>query len=97
MNKANGGVLHGGITSALLDEVLGRVAIANDLWMVTAGEPVRVMEKIVGVRRRLLKTRGEIRLADGTLAVEATATLIEAPEAVRTAWESEREYWQVDS
>lgn len=102
------GVLHGGIISAILDEVLGRVAIANELWMMTAqmevryrapipiGQPIRAMGEIVEVRRRLMKARGEIRLADGTLAAEATATFIEAPQEIRASWESEREYWRVD-
>jgi len=102
------GVLHGGITSAILDEVIGRTAIANGLWMMTAqmevryrapipiGQPIRAMGEIVEVRRRLMKARGEIRLANGTLAAEATATFVEAPQEIRASWESEREYWRVD-
>jgi len=102
------GVLHGGITSALLDEVLGRTAIACGRWMMTAqmevryrapipiGQPVKVTGEVVEIKHRLLKARGEIRLADGTLAAEAKATFIEAPQEVRAAWESERQYWRVD-
>ncbi len=48
------------------------------------------------IRRRLLRARGEIRLADGTLAAEAKATFIEAPQHILAEWERERQYWRVD-
>ena len=101
------GILHGGITSTILDEVLGRTAIAHELWMVTArmevhyrapiptGQPLTAMGEIVEVKRRVMHARGEIRLADGTLAAEALGTFVQAPVAMRAGWEEEQAYWRV--
>ncbi|MDY7039503.1 MAG: PaaI family thioesterase, partial [Chloroflexota bacterium] len=69
------GLLHGGITAALLDEALGRTMIARDLWVVTAkmeiryrnpipiGEPLMVFAEPTCERRRVVEVRGELRLA----------------------------------
>jgi acyl-coenzyme A thioesterase PaaI-like protein len=82
------GVMHGGITSTILDETVGRTAFLVDMWAVTGrmevrfrqpipiGEPFTVTAEIVRVRSRALEARGEIRLADGTIAAETQATYI---------------------
>lgn len=79
------GRLHGGVSSAILDETVGRaILIAHpDVWGVTAeftvrfrapvplaGE-VRAVARITRDTRRLFEGTGEIVLDDGTVAVEA--------------------------
>ena len=79
------GRLHGGISSAILDETIGRaILIAHpDVWGVTAeftvrfrapvpldGE-VRAVARVTRDTRRLFEGTGEIVLDDGTVAVEA--------------------------
>jgi acyl-coenzyme A thioesterase PaaI-like protein len=102
------GILHGGLTSAILDEVIGRTAIAHDLWMVTArieiryhapipiGQPLTAVGEILGVKRRLMQARAEIRLVDDTVAAEAIGTFVEAPAEIRVEWEREKPFWRVD-
>ena len=80
------GRLHGGISSAILDETIGRaITIAHPgVWGVTAeltlryrkplpltGE-VRAVGRITRDTRRLFEGSGEILLEDGSVAVEAT-------------------------
>jgi uncharacterized protein (TIGR00369 family) len=84
------GRLHGGISSAILDETIGRaITIANPgVWGVTAelsvryrkplpprGE-IRCVGRITRDTRRLFKGSGEIVLADGTVAAEAHGTYL---------------------
>ncbi len=79
------GRLHGGISSAILDETIGRAILVGqpDVWGVTAeftvrfrapvpleGE-VRAVARITRDTRRLFEGTGEILLDDGTVAVEA--------------------------
>ena len=87
------GRLHGGISSAVLDETIGRaVTIAHPgTWGVTAeltlryrkpvpldGE-VRVVGRITRDTSRLFEGSGEIVLGDGTVAVEARGTYVKMP------------------
>jgi len=80
------GRLHGGISSAILDETIGRaITIAHPgVWGVTAeltlryrkplpltGE-VRAVGRITRDTRRLFEGTGEILLEDGSVAVEAS-------------------------
>ena len=72
------GVLHGGLTSALLDETIGRTLVSRDLWAMTVslavrfhrpiplGQPLTVTGEITRLRSRTMEGRGEIRLADGS-------------------------------
>jgi uncharacterized protein (TIGR00369 family) len=85
------GRLHGGIASAMLDEVLSRVVMAGksrETWGVTSElklsfkRPVP-MEGLIIARGRILKeggrvyeAAGEILLEDGTPAVEATGRFL---------------------
>ena len=87
------GRLHGGISSAMLDETIGRaVNIANsDEWGVTVelsvkyrkpvpvGEEVRVLARLTRDSSRLFQGTGEIVLADGTVAVEAVGKYLKMP------------------
>jgi uncharacterized protein (TIGR00369 family) len=79
------GRLHGGISSAILDETIGRAILITDpgVWGVTAeftvrfrapvpleGE-IRAVARITRDTSRLFEGTGEIVLDDGTIAVEA--------------------------
>ncbi len=101
------GWLHGGITTALLDEVLGRAAIARDRWVATAKlevryrqpipleQPITVRGKLTRVRSRAVEARGEVLLADGTLAAEAEGVLVTISEEERARVEEILPFWQV--
>jgi len=80
------GRVHGGAITAMLDETIGRAVNVDDpdAWGVTAeltvrfrkpvplGEEVRVVARITRDSRRLFEGSGELLLADGTVAAEAT-------------------------
>lgn len=108
------GVLHGGITFALLDEVIGRAAMELDEespWMMTAkaemrylspvpiGEELTLMGELTRVRSRAVEGHGELRLSDGTVAVEATVLYVKVPhglaERMQDRMEEEMKYWRV--
>ncbi len=87
------GRLHGGISSAVLDETIGRAITMHDprAWGVTVElsvryrKPVPLDEEIRAVARitkdsgRLFEGTGEIVLADGTVAVEARGRFMRIP------------------
>ncbi len=101
------GIMHGGIVTALLDETLGRVAIAAGRWMVTGRlnvrfrRPIPVDETLTVVGEavkwdgRMLEARGEIRLADGRVGAEATGTFLEIPPDRIEGMEEALAFWQV--
>jgi len=102
------GVMHGGIVTALLDEVIARVAIAQDLlWGVTAklevrfrrpvplGQPLTLVGEMTRLRSRTLEARGEIRLEDGTVAAEAEGVYIRLPQEEIKRMEEELGFWEV--
>jgi acyl-coenzyme A thioesterase PaaI-like protein len=84
------GRLHGGIASAILDETIGRAIMIGhpDTWGVTAqltvryrqpvpvGEQVKVVGRITRDAGRLFEGAGEIVLADGSVAAEATGKYV---------------------
>ncbi len=102
------GVMHGGLVTTMLDELIGRTAIASDMWCMTAkleirfrkpipiGEPLKLKGAIVKKSSRLLEGRGEIRLSDGTLAVEAVGTYLKIPDAQMEQYKTALAWWQVE-
>ena len=90
------GVVHGGIITSILDEATGRVPLIGDPdhFMMTVKLEVKfrqpvpvettltVIARIVKQRGRLMTTRSEVRLPDGTLAAEAEVLLADLPAEV---------------
>lgn len=105
------GVMHGGIISSLLDEVMGRATIAIAGWTATArievrfhhpvplGRPMTLIGEVVRKWSRLIEARGELHLEDGTLAAEAQGTYLRLPEdkfeEINRHLEKEPSFWQV--
>ncbi len=103
------GVMHGGLITALLDETIGRTAIASDLWCMTAklevryrkpvpiGEPLKVIGEITDKSGRILQGHGEIRSArDNQLLAEATGTFIKIPDSQIEPFKEALAWWRVD-
>jgi len=103
------GILHGGLSATLLDEVMGRCLMVSgeERWMVSAklevryrkpipiGDPLTVMGEIVEDRGPLVETRGEIRLSDESLAAQAKGIYIQTPPEMRERMEKGLGDWQV--
>ena len=80
------GMVHGGITLCLLDEAMGYAALFEGVHCVTArmevklkhltpvNETLTITSSVVKKTRRLIETRADIFLPDGTLVAEGTAT-----------------------
>lgn len=89
------GILHGGLISALLDDVMwyacytkGLFTLTGELTVrfkrpITTGQPIIARGQVENRRGRVILTRGEVRDAAGTILAEATAKFIEAPEGMR--------------
>ena len=87
------GRLHGGITSAILDETIGRAIsiVQPDAWGVTVeltvrfkkpvplGCELRAVGRVTRDTRRLFEGTGEIVLPDGTVAAEASGKYMKMP------------------
>ena len=105
------GRLHGGISSAILDETIGRaITIAHPgVWGVTAeltlryrkplpltGE-VRAVGRITRDTRRLFEGSGEILLEDGSVAVEASGRYLKMALGEITDDDFDQREWFADS
>ncbi len=87
------GVAHGGIVTALLDEIAVRAATAGepDHLMLTArvevrfrkavpvGKPLRIVGTLIERKPRATRARGEIILPDGSVGAEGEAMLMDHP------------------
>ena len=87
------GRLHGGVSSAILDETIGRAInmLHPDVWGVTVeltlryrkpvplDDDVRAVGRITKDSSRLFEGTGEIVLADGSVAVEASGKYLRLP------------------
>lgn len=101
------GRLHGGMLTAMLDETIGRAVNITDAsaWGVTVeltvrfkrpvplDEEVRVIARITSDKGRLFEGTGEIRLKDGTLAVEAAGRYLRQPIDRIATGDFEREWF----
>lgn len=82
------GIVHGGIVSTLLDEIMARYPYAKGENTVTArleiryrqptpvGKELTVTGWIVSKRGRIYETAGTVALADGTVTAEGKATVM---------------------
>ena len=78
-------IIHGGITTTILDEAMGYAAYYEGVKCFTAtmqtrfkrplsvGEPIIVTASLTRKTRRLVETEAKITLIDGTLIAECTA------------------------
>ncbi len=103
------GVAHGGILATILDETIGRAPMAGNpnRFMFTAKLEIRYRQVVplnvpLTVTARLEKDRGslaigvgEICLPDGSIAAEATATLMAIPPEELQKMAGERDSWRV--
>ena len=90
------GILHGGVTAAILDEAVGRAYMGTDPYntnfMYTAeltvkykqkipiGKPIRIVGKQGKRIRWTVESKAYIYAEDGTLLAEAKAILVDLPE-----------------
>lgn len=88
------GLVHGGIVTAMLDEVTGRAHIKGDppRFMYTAkleirfrknvpiGQPLRIVGQVEKSKSRLASSKGMIFGPEGDLLAEASALLVELPQ-----------------
>ncbi len=88
------GIVHGGITTAILDEVTGRAQLGDDpnRLMFTAkleirfrknvpvGKPLRIVGRVEKSKKRMASSIGMIYGPEGDLLVEAKALLVALPE-----------------
>ena len=101
------GILHGGIICALLDETIGRTLLRENIWAMTVelnvrfckpvplGQPITVVGEIVRLRSRTMEGRGQVLLADGSVAASAEAKYIRLSEAQTQRFREELGFWQV--
>ncbi len=104
------GIVHGGIVTSMLDEVVARVSMIKDphhfMMSVTlqvkfrhsvpTETPLQILGKIVRLRGRLGKAVGQIILPDGTVAAESEMTLADVPAELMTSVNLEALGWKVD-
>jgi acyl-coenzyme A thioesterase PaaI-like protein len=86
------GLMHGGVTSAALDEAMGWAMYGLGVWAVTGKMEVKfrqplplhqkatVSGEVIRNRGRWLEMRGEIRNEEGTLMAESYGLFMRLPE-----------------
>lgn len=86
-HQGYGGIMHGGLVSTLLDEIMARYLYAKGLTAVTAklevrfrhptpiGQELRICGWITGQRGKMYELAGNISLPDGTVTAEGKATV----------------------
>lgn len=95
------GMVHGGIITTVLDEVMAWSLARHGIWAVTGqlttryrkpvmlGEATTATGYLLRDRGRAIEMRGEIRHdADGALLAEATAMFIRVPASKASEWQS---------
>ena len=104
------GRLHGGITTALLDETIGRAIMMNhqeSMWGVTVeftikfkkpiplGKELRVVGRITNESSRFFEGSGEIRLPDGEVAATGTGKYIKLPLEKIADFDAAEQEWKI--
>ncbi|MEL4106339.1 PaaI family thioesterase [Oscillospiraceae bacterium WX1] len=101
------GRVHGGVSSALLDETIGRAINITepDAWGVTVeiitrykkpvpyDVPLLIIGKITENKRRLFSGEGRLILPDGTVAVTATARYMKMKLSDISAFDGDADVW----
>lgn len=104
------GVVHGGVIAAMLDEVVGRVAMIGDhhhFMMSVKLEvkyrqptptetPLHIVGRVVRLHGRLGRAVGEIHLPDGGIAAEAAMTLADVPAEMLVGVDLDALGWRLD-
>ena len=82
------GVVHGGLVSAVLDDVMGRSTLLLRRWTVTgrlevryrgpapAATPLRVEGWMTGLRRRVVTAEARLLVPDGTVVADSRGTYL---------------------
>ena len=106
------GRLHGGVASMILDETIGRAIMidyGSDIWGVTIhlnmkfrkpvplDEPIQTFGMIEKEAKRSFVGHGQIVLADGTVAIEATGKYLKMPIGQITDFDVDHLQWRVHS
>lgn len=104
------GRMHGGVITAVLDEVIGRaimIRYGEAIWGVTGEINVRfrrpapldveltAVGRITRETSRLFEGAGELTLPDGTVAAEASGKYIKLDISKIADFDAEREQWYV--
>ena len=102
------GIVHGGVITAMLDEVIARAGMGDgETWGVTVsievrfrhkvpvGEPLTIIGQLTHQTSRLYEGKGELQLGDGTLAAEATARYYKISLGDIPDIDVEQLFWQV--
>ena len=103
--------LHGGISSAILDETIGRAIMIKHPKQfgvtvevtvrfkkpVPLADELRVVGRITRDRNRFFEGSGEILLADGSIAVEGRGKYLKLPLEKIADFDDEEQHWQVVS
>ena len=104
------GVVHGGILASMLDEVVARVSMienphrfmmsvrleAKYRLPVPVETPIRIESRIIRLKSRLGKARGQVLLADGRVACEAEMSLANIPTDVMGPDKLAELGWRID-
>ena len=84
-HQSYNGVMHGGLVSTLLDEIMGRYYYAKGKQAVTAklevrfraptpiGQELLIEGRVVGQRGKMAEMTAQVRLADGSVTAEGKA------------------------
>ncbi len=84
-----GGLVQGGVLTAVLDEIMAHAVWAEGVFAVTGrleaffrqpapiATPLRAVGEVIGRRPHVYEARGRVLLPDGTVAVEGTGTFVE--------------------
>jgi acyl-coenzyme A thioesterase PaaI-like protein len=104
------GRLHGGVTTAILDETIGRAINVNRtdmMWGVTVefavqfkkpvpiGGELRVVGRITRETSRMFEGEGELRLPDGTVAATGAGKYLKLPLERIADFDFDEQDWKV--